>query len=61
MCGSGAKFKAGGDVENNSGAFGGSVKKQGGAIDGEGWMALGSEVGLFGFLLGKPTRVELGS
>jgi len=28
MCGSGAKFNAGGDVEKYSGAFGGGLKKQ---------------------------------
>jgi len=61
MCGAGAKFKAGGDVENYSGAFGGGVEKQGGALDGGGRMALGSEVGSFGLLVGKPERVELGS
>jgi len=61
MCGSGAKFKADSDVEKHSGAFGGSVKKQGGKIDGDGRMEPSSKVGSFSIFLGKPERVELGS
>jgi len=61
MCGAGAEFKADGDVEKYSGAFGGSVKEQSGEIDGEGRMAPGSEASSFGIFLGKPERIELDS
>lgn len=60
MCGSGAEFQAGGDVEKYSGAVRGGVEEQGGTVDGGGWLALSSEVGIFGGFLGKPGCIELG-
>jgi len=60
MCGSGAEFQAGSDVEKCSGAVRGGVEEQGGEVDGGGWLALSPEVGVFGGFLGEPECVELG-
>jgi len=59
MCGSGAKFNADSDVKNYSKAFGSSIEKQGGTIDGEGRMEPSSKVGSFSIFLGKPECIEL--
>ena len=59
MCGSGAKFKANSDVEKYSGASGGGVEKQSGAIDGEGRTEPSSKVGSFSIFLGKLRCVKL--
>ena len=61
MCGASAQFNANDDVETYSEAFRGSVKRQGGKINGGGRMAPSSKVSSFSILVGKPERVELGS
>jgi len=60
MCRFGAEFQTGGDAEKYSGAVRGGVEEQGGKVDGEGWLALSPEVGVFSGFLGKQGCVELG-